>query len=162
MPCQMTIEGQGLATTRRNNKRCKRKRIIRMWCPFRTPKTPLEPEDEAFYLRRAQRNLHHRSRKNRATNPQSCRSRPRDACRKAKIDSVRRNKKTSKSVVRECAEAGGEFYVCERWLGGALTNLQTIRNLSKHLERIEKRIAAGGEGFTKKEMVLMAQRPNQT
>ncbi|HSW86779.1 MAG TPA: 30S ribosomal protein S2 [Rhabdochlamydiaceae bacterium] len=64
-------------------------------------------------------------------------------------------KKQAKSVVRECAEACGEFYVCERWLGGTLTNLQTIRQSVKTLERIEKRIAAGGEGFTKKELSLM-------
>ena len=64
-------------------------------------------------------------------------------------------KKQAKSVVRECAEAAGEFYVCERWLGGTLTNLTTIRQSVKTLERIEKRIASGGEGFTKKEMVMM-------
>lgn len=65
-------------------------------------------------------------------------------------------KKQAKAVVKECAEECGEFYVCERWLGGALTNLQTIRHSVKTLERIEKRIASGGEGFTKKEMSLMA------
>lgn len=64
-------------------------------------------------------------------------------------------KKQAKSVVRECAEECGEFYVCERWLGGMLTNLKTIRQSVKTLERIEKRIAAGGEGFTKKELSLM-------
>lgn len=63
-------------------------------------------------------------------------------------------KKQAKSVVRECAEESGEFYVCERWLGGTLTNLSTIRQSVKTLERIEKNIATGGEGFTKKEMVL--------
>jgi small subunit ribosomal protein S2 len=65
-------------------------------------------------------------------------------------------KKQAKAVVRECAEECGEFYVCERWLGGALTNLATIRQSVKTLERIEKRIASGGEGFTKKEMSLMS------
>src|SRR3989338_3859555 len=64
-------------------------------------------------------------------------------------------KKQAKAVIKECAEECSEFYVCERWLGGTLTNLQTIRNSVKTLERIEKRIAAGGEGFTKKEMSLM-------
>lgn len=63
-------------------------------------------------------------------------------------------KKQAKSVIRECAEECGEFYVAERWLGGTLTNLTTIRQSVKTLERIEKNIAAGGEGFTKKEMVL--------
>ncbi|HLB52117.1 MAG TPA: 30S ribosomal protein S2, partial [Chlamydiales bacterium] len=47
-----------------------------------------------------------------------------------------------------------EFYVCERWLGGALTNLATIRQSVKTLERIEKRLAAGGEGLTKKEISM--------
>lgn len=64
-------------------------------------------------------------------------------------------KKQAKGVVREAAEDCGEFYVCERWLGGMLTNLSTIRQSVKTLERIEKRIASGGEGFTKKEMSLM-------
>ncbi len=65
-------------------------------------------------------------------------------------------KKQAKAVVKECAEESGEFYVCERWLGGTLTNLQTIRQSVKTLERIEKRISTGGEGFTKKEISLMS------
>lgn len=65
-------------------------------------------------------------------------------------------KKQAKLVIRECAEAAGEFYVCERWLGGTLTNLATIRQSVKTLERIEKRIASGGDGFTKKELSLLS------
>lgn len=64
-------------------------------------------------------------------------------------------KKQAKSVVKELAEACGEFYVSERWLGGMLTNLTTIRQSVKTLERIEKRIASGGEGFTKKELSML-------
>jgi len=64
-------------------------------------------------------------------------------------------KKQAKTVIKECAEAAGEFYVCERWLGGMLTNLATIRQSVKTLERIEKKVAAGGEGVTKKELGLM-------
>ena len=64
-------------------------------------------------------------------------------------------KKAAKMIVREQAERCGEFYVCERWLGGALTNLTTLRQSVKKLERIEKRIASGGEGLTKKEVSLM-------
>jgi small subunit ribosomal protein S2 len=64
-------------------------------------------------------------------------------------------KKQAKSVIRECAEAAGEFYVCERWLGGMLTNLTTIRQSVKTLERIEKRIATGGDGLTKKEISVL-------
>lgn len=64
-------------------------------------------------------------------------------------------KKQAKSVIKECAEECGEFYVAERWLGGMLTNLTTIRQSVKTLERIEKKIATGGEGLTKKEMGLL-------
>jgi small subunit ribosomal protein S2 len=62
-------------------------------------------------------------------------------------------KKQAKVVVKECAEEAGEFYVCERWLGGTLTNLTTIRQSVKTMERIEKQIATGGEGLKKKEVV---------
>lgn len=65
-------------------------------------------------------------------------------------------KKQAKAVLRELAEQCGEFYVCDRWLGGMLTNLPTIRQSIKKLERIEKRIATGGEGLTKKELSLLS------
>lgn len=65
-------------------------------------------------------------------------------------------KKQAKIVVRECAEECGEYYVAERWLGGMLTNLATIRNSIKKLERVEKKIAIGGEGLTKKELSQLA------
>lgn len=64
-------------------------------------------------------------------------------------------KKQAKAVLRELAEAAGEYYVCERWLGGMLTNMTTIRNSIKKLERIEKKIATGSEGLTKKELSLL-------
>jgi small subunit ribosomal protein S2 len=64
-------------------------------------------------------------------------------------------KKQAKSVIEECANECGEFYVCERWLGGMLTNLTTIRKSIKTLEHVEKRISTGGEGLTKKELSLL-------
>jgi len=66
-------------------------------------------------------------------------------------------KKQAKSVVKECAESCGEFYVCERWLGGMLTNLSTIRKSVKTLERVEKRVASGvAEGLKKKEISVLS------
>jgi len=64
-------------------------------------------------------------------------------------------KKQAKVVVRELAEQCGEFYVCERWLGGMLTNLSTIRQSIKKLEKIEKRITTGGDGLNKKELSVL-------
>lgn len=65
-------------------------------------------------------------------------------------------KKQAKVVVKELAEACGEFYACERWLGGMLTNLQTIRQSVKKLEKIEKRIATESDRLTKKELSLLS------
>lgn len=62
-------------------------------------------------------------------------------------------KKQAKGATREIAEACGEYYVVERWLGGMLTNFKTIQESSRKLEQIEKRISSGGEGLTKKELV---------
>jgi len=70
-------------------------------------------------------------------------------------------KKQAKIVIQECAEECGEFYVCERWLGGTLTNLTTIRNSVKTLERIEKRIASGGDGLKKKEISTLTKEQNK-
>lgn len=64
-------------------------------------------------------------------------------------------KKQAKVVIREAAEESGEFYVCERWLGGELTNWATIRQSIKKLERIEKRITTHGSSMTKKELSLL-------
>ncbi len=64
-------------------------------------------------------------------------------------------KKQAKIVVKECAEECGEFYICERWLGGTLTNLATIRQSVKTMERIEKKLASSKDGLTKKEISLM-------
>lgn len=61
-------------------------------------------------------------------------------------------KKQAKAVVREFAEMSGEFYVAERWLGGMLTNLSTIRQSIKKLEKIEKKIATSADSMTKKEL----------
>lgn len=64
-------------------------------------------------------------------------------------------KKQAKAVLRELAEKCDEFYVCERWLGGMLTNLATLRQSVKKLERIEKKISTGSDDLTKKEISLL-------
>lgn len=64
-------------------------------------------------------------------------------------------KKQAKTVIRDNAEEAGEFYVSERWLGGMLTNMTTIRQSIKTLEHIEHRVSTGGDGLTKKELSLM-------
>lgn len=67
-------------------------------------------------------------------------------------------KKQAKCVIQDCAEACGEFYVCERWLGGMLTNMSTIHNSIKTLEKIEKELIQGQSYLTKKELALLAKK----
>lgn len=65
-------------------------------------------------------------------------------------------KKQAKEIVREEAERCGMSYVTERWLGGMLTNWQTIRQSIRHLEGLD-RISADGtyEKLKKKEVLLL-------
>ncbi len=46
-------------------------------------------------------------------------------------------KRQAQDAVREAAEACGQFYVNHRWLGGTLTNLETIRRSVKRLDYLE-------------------------
>ncbi len=71
-------------------------------------------------------------------------------------------KKQAKVVIRELAEQCGEFYVCERWLGGMLTNLSTIRQSIKKLERIEKRISHRRRWFDEERAFAFDERSDQT
>ncbi len=50
-------------------------------------------------------------------------------------------KKQAQEAVKEAAQACGQYYVNQRWLGGTLTNLSTIRKSIgrlKYIEEIEK------------------------
>ena len=61
-------------------------------------------------------------------------------------------KKQAKEVILAEAPRCGGFYVTERWLGGMLTNFNTIKNSIKKLKDIERMRGDGTlEKFTKKE-----------
>ncbi|RJP26859.1 MAG: 30S ribosomal protein S2 [Candidatus Abyssobacteria bacterium SURF_5] len=62
-------------------------------------------------------------------------------------------KRQAQEVVREQAQRCGMFYVTNRWLGGTLTNFETIKKSIRRLKRIEKMEQEGTFGnFTKKEI----------
>ncbi len=46
-------------------------------------------------------------------------------------------KRQAQDAVREAAEATGQFYVNHRWLGGTLTNLETIKKSIQRLKYLE-------------------------
>jgi ribosomal protein S2 len=47
-------------------------------------------------------------------------------------------KKQAKQIIKDEAEKCGSFYVSERWLGGMLTNFNTVRKSIKKLTNIQK------------------------
>ncbi|TVP75279.1 MAG: 30S ribosomal protein S2 [Gemmatimonadales bacterium] len=59
-------------------------------------------------------------------------------------------------IVVEEAERCGAFHVTERWLGGMLTNFQTIRTQIRRLKELERGQEEGSfEFYTKKEQLLL-------
>jgi small subunit ribosomal protein S2 len=65
-------------------------------------------------------------------------------------------KKQSKEIVAEAANRANMPYVTERWLGGMLTNFQTIRKSVKKMLSIEKMLTDGTlDSVTKKERLTL-------
>jgi len=65
-------------------------------------------------------------------------------------------KRQAQSIINEEAKRCGMFYVDHRWLGGMLTNFQTIKNSIDRLKSIESMQADGSiNRFPKKEILLM-------
>lgn len=63
-------------------------------------------------------------------------------------------KKQAQSAVKEAAERSNSLYVTERWLGGTLTNNQTIMSRVKKMEELEAKAKNEFKGYTKKEAIL--------
>lgn len=52
-------------------------------------------------------------------------------------------KRQAKDVVRAAAEKTGQAFVTERWMGGMLTNVETVTGRIKHLKTLEKKMDSG-------------------
>ena len=65
-------------------------------------------------------------------------------------------KRQAQAKIAEAAQRCGQYYVNHRWLGGMLTNWQTISGSIKRLSDLEK-ILNGGDraNYTKKELLMM-------
>ncbi len=65
-------------------------------------------------------------------------------------------KKQAKEIVTEAAKKINMPYVTERWLGGMLTNFNTVRKSVKKMQSIEKMLNDGSaESLTKKERLTL-------
>jgi small subunit ribosomal protein S2 len=66
-------------------------------------------------------------------------------------------KKQAKEIVTECAKKINMPFVTERWLGGMLTNFNTVRKSVKKMQSIEKMLNDGTfDSITKKERLTLA------
>ena len=86
-----------------------------------------------------------------------------DAALKVVRDTVAKNgrilfvgtKRQAQKPVAEAAEKCAQFYMNHRWLGGTLTNWQTVSKSIQRLKQLDEVMAHGAEGLTKKERLGM-------
>src|ERR1041384_2445862 len=65
-------------------------------------------------------------------------------------------KRQAQDSIREEAERAGQFYINNRWLGGLLTNFQTVQQSIKKMRKMEEMKEDGSyEKLTKKERLQM-------
>ena len=66
-------------------------------------------------------------------------------------------KRQLSAIVQAEAEACGAMFVTERWLGGLLTNFQTVKKQLRRMKELEAGAESGGEfeNYTKKEQLMM-------
>ena len=62
-------------------------------------------------------------------------------------------KRQASDVIAEAAKRCGQYFVNHRWLGGMLTNWQTISASIKRLKSMEEQLATSTAGLTKKEIL---------
>ena len=73
---------------------------------------------------------------------------------RGKILFVSTKKQASESIAN-LAKDTDQYYVNHRWLGGMLTNWDTISNSIKKMEDLNKNLSSENRGFTKKELLKM-------
>ena len=68
------------------------------------------------------------------------------------------SKRSAKKVIREAAESCDMPYVCNRWLGGMLTNFDTIKKSVKRLKALESIFESeeAQEDYTKRELLTLS------
>ncbi|MGZ9812475.1 30S ribosomal protein S2 [Pseudoroseicyclus sp. H15] len=64
-------------------------------------------------------------------------------------------KRQASAAIADAAEKSAQFYMNHRWLGGTLTNWQTVSKSIARLKAIDEAAEQGFEGLTKKERLGM-------
>jgi small subunit ribosomal protein S2 len=64
-------------------------------------------------------------------------------------------KRQAQKAIADAAERSAQYYMNHRWLGGTLTNWQTVSKSIQRLKSIDEKLEQGVEGLTKKERLGM-------
>lgn len=70
-------------------------------------------------------------------------------------------KRQAQKAILDAAERSAQYYINHRWLGGTLTNWQTISASISRLKAIDERMENGAEGLTKKERLKLEREQNK-
>ncbi|MBI1366390.1 MAG: 30S ribosomal protein S2 [Alphaproteobacteria bacterium] len=65
-------------------------------------------------------------------------------------------KRQAQQPVAEAATRCAQYFMNVRWLGGTLTNWETISQSIRRLREIEETVESGGKGLTKKEQLQLS------
>lgn len=65
-------------------------------------------------------------------------------------------KRQAADPIAEAAKRCGQYYINQRWLGGLLTNWNTIQVSIKTLRKLDEHLSGPNVGFTKKELLSMS------
>ncbi|WOI52771.1 30S ribosomal protein S2 [Parvularcula sp. LCG005] len=64
-------------------------------------------------------------------------------------------KRQAQQPIAEAAQQCAQYYMNNRWLGGTLTNWETVSNSIRRLQAIEEILEGNAKGLTKKEQLQM-------
>ena len=70
-------------------------------------------------------------------------------------------KKEASELIADVAKETNNYFVNHRWLGGMLTNWNTINNSIKRLKKLSEDLQKEDTGFTKKELIKMSMEKNK-
>ncbi len=70
-------------------------------------------------------------------------------------------KRQASDPIKNAAQMSAQYYINHRWMGGSLTNWNTVSNSIKRLNELNKILEAETAGLTKKELLKMTREQNK-
>ena len=133
------------------------KELLEAVGPFRiTSDSGVESQDEAVHLRRARNGIHIIDLSKSLTQLEAACDFLTATVRKGGKVLFVGTKKQAQQAVKETAKESGQYFVTERWLGGTLTNFNTIKKSIARLKEIEKMDADGSiNSYVKQEQAVI-------